>query len=252
MRRHSLNLIKKKKNNNYMSSKFTVIESTNEDKLQEMDRISKIAKLNEIWERQLYKSIESVLVNGGRAIQDLSQAELTKIGLSGVKYICSLRDVKRENVNIGTGYTESLDDNRAKFQMIDFIFSVLGCLTLKNFVTTFPIEKYYKGAKWEEKDYFYTMEVLKDMDWDRSIGRDKLSELLWDYENDELRHVYIEFTTAMSAIYRAQTGKGIAETWCDNMGIPTYTEDKETGIMKNNRTGDIMKPKKASHIQIVK
>ncbi len=235
-----------------MSSKFTVIESTNEDKLQEMDRISKIAKLNEIWERQLYKSIESVLVNGGRAIQDLSQAELTKIGLSGVKYICSLRDVKRENVNIGTGYTESLDDNRAKFQMIDFIFSVLGCLTLKNFVTTFPIEKYYKGAKWEEKDYFYTMEVLKDMDWDRSIGRDKLSELLWDYENDELRHVYIEFTTAMSAIYRAQTGKGIAETWCDNMGIPTYTEDKETGIMKNNRTGDIMKPKKASHIQIVK
>lgn len=81
-----------------MSSKFKVIESTDEDKLQEMDRISKIAKLNEIWERQLYKSIESVLVNGGRAIQDLSQAELMKIGFSGVKYICSLRDVKRENV----------------------------------------------------------------------------------------------------------------------------------------------------------
>lgn len=45
---------------------------------------------------------------------------------------------------------------------------------------------------------------------------------------------------------------GIAETWCDNMGIPTFTEDKETGIMKNNRTGDIMNPKKTSHIQIVK
>lgn len=235
-----------------MSSKFKVIESTNEDKLQEMDRISKIAKLNEIWERQLYKSIESVLVNGGRAIQDLSQAELTKIGLSGVKYICSLRDVKRENVNIGTGYTESLDDNRAKFQMIDFIFSVLGCLTLKNFVTIFPIEKYYKGAKWEEKDYFYTMEVLKDMDWDKPIGRDKLSELLWDYDNADLRRAYVELTIAMSAIYRAQTGKSIAEVWCDNMGIPTYTQDRETGIMKNNKTGDIMKPKKASHIQIVK
>lgn len=236
----------------YMSSKFTVIESTDEDKLQEMDRINKIAKLNEIWERQLYKSIESVLVNGGRAIQDLTQAELMKIGLSGVKYICSLRDVKSENVKIGTDYTESLEDNRAKFQMIDFIFSVLGCLTLRNFVTTFPIEKYYKGAKWEEKDYFYTMDVLKDMDWDKPIGRDELSELLWDYENEEIRHTYIEFTTVASAIFRAQTGKGIAETWCDNMGIPTFTEDKETGIMKNNRTGDIIKPKKVSHIQIVK
>lgn len=175
-----------------------------------------------------------------------------KIGFSGVKYICSLRDVKRENVRIGTGYTESLDDNRVKFQMIDFIFSILGCLTLTSFVTTFPINKYYKGAKWECKDYFYTMEVLKDMDWNKPIGRDKLSELLWDYENEELRHAYIEFTTAASAIFRAQTGKGIAETWCDNMGIPTYTEDKGTGIMKNNRTGDIMKPKKTSHIQIVK
>lgn len=136
--------------------------------------------------------------------------------------------------------------------MIDSIFGVLGCLTLQNFVNTFPIDKTYDGAKWEEKDYFYTMEVLKDMDWDKPIGRDKLSELLWDYENEELRHAYIEFTTAASAIFRAQTGKGIAETWCDNMGVPTYTEDKETGIMKNNRTGDIMKPKKTSHIQIVK
>ena len=68
--------------------------------------------------------------------------------------------------------------------MIDSIFGVLGCLTLRNFVTTFPVDKYYKGAKWEEKDYFYTMEVLKDMDWDKPIGRDKLSELLWDYENE--------------------------------------------------------------------
>lgn len=34
-----------------MSSKFTVIESTNVDKLQEMDRVNKIAKLNEIHRR---------------------------------------------------------------------------------------------------------------------------------------------------------------------------------------------------------
>lgn len=236
----------------YMSEKFTVINSTDEDKTKEMDCVNRIAKLNEIWKRQFYKSIERVLVNGGRAIQDLSQAELMKIGFSGIKYICSLRDIKRENVRIGTGYTESLDDNRAKFQMIDFIFSVLGCLTLRNFVNTFPIGKTYDGAKWECKDYFSTMEVLKDIDWDKPIGRKELSELLWDYMNADLRNAYIEFTTAMSALYRAQTGKGIAETWCDNMGIPTYTEDRETGIMKNNQTGDIMKPKKVSHLQIVK
>lgn len=67
-----------------------------------------------------------------------------------------------------------------------------------------------------------------------------------------MRHAYVEFTTAMSAIYRAQTGKGIAENFFENRGVPVYTMDKETGIMKDNQTGDIMKPKKASHIQIVK
>lgn len=56
----------------------------------------------------------------------------------------------------------------------------------------------------------------------------------------------------MSAMYRSQTGKGIAETWCDNMGIPSYTIDKGTGIMKNNQTGEVMKIKRDSHIQIVK
>lgn len=234
-----------------MNNKFTVIESTNEDKLQEMDRISKIAKLNEIWERYFFDMVMRY-TEEYETLYKLPQDKLAKVGFAGIKYICSCRDVSRENTKLGIDEPKTLKQNQYRFQMIDSIFGVLGCLTLRNFVNTFPIEKYYKGAKWEEKDYFYTMEVLEDMDWNKPIGRDELSELLWDYENEELRHAYIEFTTAMSAIYRAQTGKGIAETWCDNMGIPTFTEDKETGIMKNNRTGDIMKPKKASHIQIVK
>lgn len=234
-----------------MSSKFTVIESTDEDKLQEMDRINKIAKLNEIWERYFFDMVMRYTEEYG-TLYKLPQDKLAKVGLAGIKYICSCRDVSRENTRLGVDEPKTLKQNQYRFQLIDSIFDVLGCLTLRNFVNTFPIEKYYKGTKWEEKDYFYTMDVLKDMDWDKPIGRDGLSELFWDYENEELRHAYIEFTTAMSAIYRAQTGKGIAEIWCDNMGIPTFTEDKETGIMKNNRTGDIMKPKKVSHIQIIK
>lgn len=231
-----------------MSNKFTVIESTDEEKLQEMDRINKITKLNEIWERYFFDMVMRYIKEYG-TLYKLPQDKLAKVGLAGIKYICSCRDVSRENTRLGADEPKTLKQNQFRFQLIDSIFGVLGCLTLRNFVTTFPIDKDYDGAKWECKDYFYTMDVLKKMDWDKPIGRDELSELLWDYENEELRHAYIEFITAASAIFRAQTGKGIAETWCDNMGIPTFTEDKETGIMKNNRTGDIMKPKKASHIQ---
>lgn len=235
-----------------MSNKFTVVESTDEDKSKEMNRVHRIAKLNEIWERQYYTALEKSCTGSPGKIKDLPQDELAKIGLAGIKYICSMRDVARENRGLGIDQCRTLIEEQVRFTVIDGIFTILGCLTLRNFVTTFPIDKTYDGEKWECKDYFSTMEVLSKMDWDKPIGREELSELLWDYDNSDLRHAYVEFTTAMSAIYRAQTGRGIAETWCDNMGIPTYTEDRETGIMKNNQTGDIMKPKKVSHLQIVK
>lgn len=234
-----------------MSSKFKVIESTNEDKLQEMDRISKIAKLNEIWERYFFDMVMRYTKEYG-TLYKLPQDKLAKVGLAGIKYICSCRDVSRENARLGVDEPKTLKQNQYRFQVIDSIFGVLGCLTLQNFVNTFPIDKTYDGAKWECKDYFYTMDVLSKMDWDKPIGGDELSELLWDYENTDLRHAYVEFTTAMSAIYRAQTGKGIAEKFFEDHGVPVHTMDKETGIMKNNRTGDIMKPKKVSHLQIVK
>ena len=237
-----------------MNNKFTVIESTDEDKLQEKNRTNRIVRLNKLWERQYRNSVLQLAQKNKdiKVVADYPQPDIMKIAFSGIKYICSWRNVRRENNRHRIEYQQTLEEAQATFQLIDAIFTVCGCLTLRNFVITFPIEKYYKGAKWEEKDYFYTMEVLKDMDWDKPIGRDKLSELLWDYENEELRHAYIEFTTAASAIFRAQTGKSIAETWLDDLGIPTYTEDRETGIMINRQTGDIMKPKRVSHLQIVK
>lgn len=234
-------------------SKFTVIELTDESKLQEMDRVKRVAKLNEIWQRQWRNSLlQAAQKYNKKPLTDYSQADIMKIALSGIKFICSWRDVKRENNRLGIENQQTLEEAQATFQLIDSIFAICGCMTLRNFVTTFPIDKTYDGEKWQEKDYFSTMEVISKMDWDAPIGRDELSELLWDYMNTDLRHAYLEFTTAMSAIYQVQTGKGIAETWLDNLGVPTYKMDKETGIMINNQTGDIMKPKKVSHLHIVK
>lgn len=234
-----------------MGNKFTVIKGNAET--EDMNTTMRTIAIHDCWERQYHNFIvQAIEKNKDMKIADYPQDDLMKISLSGIKYINSICEIKRENNRLGTGYEPSLDEQKIKFQLIDAIFTVCGYLTLRNFITTFPIEKYYKGDKWGEKDYFYTMEVLKDMDWNKPIGRDELSELLWDYMNDDLQYAHVEFTIAMSAIFRAQTGKGIAETWCDKMGIPTYTVDKETGVMKNNQTGDIMKPKKVSHIHIIK
>lgn len=235
-----------------MTNKFTVINSTDEDKNKEMDSVYKTAKLNELWERQYLSALEKSCTGRTGKICDLPQDELAKIGLAGIKYICSMRDVTRENMKLGIDKGRTLEEEQVRFTVIDSIFTILGCLTLRNFVTTFPIDKTYDGEKWEEKDYFYTMEILSAMDWDKAITRDELSELLCDYYNADLRHAYMEYTSAMSAIYKAQTGKGIMEKFFEDRGVPVYTMDKETGIMKNNQTGDIVKTQKVSHIQVVK
>ena len=234
-------------------SKFTVIKKTEDDvNGDELKRIYRIAKLNECWERQFFDTAFKFCKGEGATIDDLPQNVLAKIGLSGVKYICSQRTVERENKRLGIDVAKSLRENQAVFQLLDTIFNVLGNLTLRTFVTTFPIRKDYDGKKWESKDYFYTMNILSEMDWDKPIGRDVMSELLWDYENDNLRHMYVEYMCAMSAIYRSQTGKGIAEQWCEDNDIPTYTIKDDVGVSINNQTGQITRIKKRSSLQLVK
>lgn len=234
-----------------MENKFTVIQG-NAD-IENSNRIMRIIALHDCWQRQYHNAIyKAMSENKGKEISDYPQEDLMKIALSGIKYINYVREIRRENERAGTDYRQSLEESQAIFNLIDAIFTIMGYIKLKNLVVTFPITKDFDGAKWECKDYFYTMNVLSKMDWDKPVGRDNISELLWDYENDDLRHAYIEFTCAMSAIYRSQTGKGLAEKFCEDNGIPTYTVNKETGVVMDNQTGQTMKLKKRSNLQIVK
>lgn len=208
---------------------------------------------NDCWQRQYHNAIyKAISENQGKEIADYPQEDLMKIALSGIKYINSVCEIIQENERMATDYRQSLEESQAILNMVDTIFTVMGYIKLKNLVITFPITKEFDGEKWGCKDYFYTMDVLSTMDWDKPIGRDKVTDLLWDYQNDDLREAYVEFMCAASDIYRSQTGKGIAEQWCDDIGIPTYTIDKETGVVMDNQTGKTTKLKSRSNIQIVK
>lgn len=234
-----------------MRNDFTVIKG-NADK-ENSNRIMRMIALHDCWKRQYHNSIIKALSdNKGKQIADYPQEDLMKIALSGIKYINLVRKIRRENERVGTDYKQSLEESQATFNLIDAIFTVMGYIKLKNLVITFPITKDFDGEKWECKDYFYTMDVLSKMDMDKPVGRDNLSDLLWDYENNDLRHAYVEFTCAMSAIYRSQTGKGIAEQFCNDIGITTYTINKETGVVMDNQTGQTTKLKSRSNLQIVK
>ena len=83
----------------YMNNKFTVINSADEDKSKETARTDRIAKLNKLWERQYRNSVLQAAQKNKdiKLIADYPQADIKKIAFSGIKYICSWRDARREN-----------------------------------------------------------------------------------------------------------------------------------------------------------
>lgn len=230
---------------------FEIIEGNSDE--EKFDRVTKLITLHDCWQRQYQKAIYNAMArNEGKQISDYPQEDLMKIALLGIKYINLVREIRRESERLNIDSKQSLEESQAIFNLIDTVFMVMGYIKLKNLVTTFPIKKEYDGEKWCCKDYFYTMDVLSKMDMDKPVGRDNISDLLWDYQNDDLRETYVEFMCATSAIYRSQTGKGIAEQLCNDMGIPTYTINKETGIIRDNQTGQTTKLKSRRNLQVVK
>ncbi len=139
-----------------MNDNFTVIKG-NADTV-DTNRIMRTIAIHDCWERQYHNSVlQAIEKNKGIKIADYPQDDLMKIALNGIKYINSIREIRRENARVGTDYVQTLQESQVTFQLIDAIFTVCGYLTLRNFVTTFPIDKTYDGAKWECKDYFSTM-----------------------------------------------------------------------------------------------
>lgn len=235
-----------------MADKFTIIDGSKDVK--DANRIMRTITLFNGWERQYHGAIHKAITeNPDKKIADYPQNNLMKIAFAGIKYVYAICELRREYEIAGMDYKLSLTEQKEVYSLIDAIFMVMGHIKLKNLVTTFPISKEYDGHKWQSKDYFYTMDVLSKMDWNKSVGREGISKLLWDYENDDLRNVYMEFTCAVSAIYREQTSRGLADTWLDDMGVPSYTFNKETGVIQNNQTGEIGKiSKKPSYLKVVK
>lgn len=152
--------------------------------------------------------------------------------------------------SVGTRTKEEINND---FNLMECVKMLMGQLTAREIMSMFPITKEYDGEKWKCKDYYFTIEKLKDYDLDSPLGQDGLEDFLWDYWNHELFAFDATAMSIASNMYRLQTGKGIMETWLEKQNIPSYTFNDEIGVMQNRQTGEIMKiSTKPSHLQIVK
>lgn len=229
---------------------FTV--TTGNKKETELAEITRLIALHDMWCRQYHNAVTSVFEKHSK-IDDWSQDELMKVALCGGKYINYAIDIDATNHRLDSAYQTPFEVKQNAFNMIDALYSIIGRIKLKNLIKIFPIDKDYDGAKWECKDYFFTMDVLREKGLDNAVGRDSVFDLLWDYENRELRKLTVFYMSCTSAMYQRQTGMTFMDKFCEDNNIDSYSVDRENGIMVNNQTGKSAKlSNKPSFMQVIK
>lgn len=222
-----------------MNNNFTVI---NGDKSKIED--SQI-KLEQLYMKAFGRELATI-----SAYSDRNQCRdnLKRAVFYAVKYFSLERMDRRHSTEPRT-----VGQVNADFSLLECVKMLMGQLTPREMMSMFPIEKEYDGEKFGCKDYYFTVEKLKDFDLDKPLGEEGLEDFLWCYWNDDLFAFDMVAFSIISNMYKAQTGRGIMEKWCEEQGIGTYTMNKELGIIKDNQTGEIHKlSKKPSHLKVVK
>ena len=213
-----------------MNSKFTVVSG---DKGRVED---KQAKREQLYMKAFVRELDTI-----SAYSDWNQCRdnLKRAVFYAVKYFGLERIDRRHSTEQRT-----VEQVNADFNFLECVKMLMGQLT--------PREM-YDGEEFGCKDYFFTVEKLKDFDLDKPLGEEGLEDFLWCYWNDDLFAFDAVAFSIISNKYKAQTGRGIMEKWCEDQGIGTYTMNQELGIIKDNQTGEIHKlSKKPSHLKIVK
>lgn len=168
---------------------------------------------NEIYLRIFHNALESYKKD--------SQDSIKRIVFYGLKYINTIEKTE-EQLNC--------NEIQEQIEITDAIKLSVSQLTPNELVTIFPIEKDYDGHKYGCKDYFYTIEKIKEMGLDKIIGN-KIEDLLFDYQNKEIRDFSVYCMMLYSDLMKIKTGKGIMERWAEENHLTTYKtyKDETTG-----------------------
>lgn len=121
----------------------------------------------------------------------------------------------------------SLHSRKMTFEIVKNIFDLMtmikiyiGTLTPNQLLSVFPISKRYDGAKSEMKDYFTTMDALKEIGMDNPIG-EKAFDVLCDYQNMHLAVFNAHMCVAVSKMRSYQGKPSLMETF---MAVRNYDD----------------------------
>ncbi|MED3358632.1 hypothetical protein P4414_26300 [Bacillus thuringiensis] len=205
------------------------------DNLQVVDGIKKSGPdYGEIYYRMFSKNLRELLQKV-KSTGTFHQDSCKKTIFTGVRFI---RYTKSD--------VSSYEYLKDKLQLIGYLQELMKKVTPREFINMFPIIKSYDGDKWEEKDYFFTMNRAKEIGMDTLIGENIL-EFLYDYDNWDITCFAVSSMTVMSRIRRVEGEKSLSEEFFEGIGLDTYTlHSGQKGKQKliNNRTGETQEVQK--------
>jgi hypothetical protein len=165
---------------------------------------------------------------------DYTREEKKKMAILSVKYLLSRKELKNPSA-------KEAEDTMNFIFMVD---NYLGQFTPREFIQVFPVDKTYDGEKYGIKDYFYTMNYLKSVDMDKPIGREGLSEFLWEYVNNKTIFSYSALKmVALGHLQKARGEKDWFEQFAEESNLTLFESfsDGSGQYMQNKKTGEIAK-----------
>lgn len=146
--------------------------------------------------------------------------ELMSLVFMGVKSYLTNRETQ----------PKTLETLEARFSGMELLKSFMTMLTPDQFINTFPIRKEYDGDKYESKDYFFTIDMVRKLEPSKPIGS-KIDDFLWDYMNFDISIFQVELFSVVDDIARAQGMPSALERMSADLGMPIYYSDSKRKYM---------------------
>lgn len=186
--------------------------------------------------------------------KEYNERQIKHLKRKNAEFNCYFKALENHNtkntVYWGVKLAREFKEGSPDYPMI--LMYLIEKITYREFMQIFPIEKSYDGDKWECKDYFSTMDYLKDKNLDDVIGENAF-DLIWEYHNSDVIEFGVEYMMFLSRERKKQTGKGIAEEICEKNNVEMltmYDVDGKKFLMDSN--GKTVPVKRNTGLKVIK
>lgn len=155
----------------------------------------------------------------------------------------------RQMVFFGVRFLKTVDlkeldyeETRDVFSLFCAIDDLIEKLSFYTIINIFPIRKDFDGARWEAKDYFSTMDYLKDKDLSKMILEYGIDDFFWNYYNQDIMSYCVQKYMVVDRLRRFEGKEGMIEGFARRRGVNMLHKFQE-GVFIDEK-GNVYKEQK--------